>query len=73
MKLCFQTPTRQDRGCLSVHYMVVLPLQRLLEGFGRFQSEVAWLPSSSRDPFGRGSAVLPWDRASGGHVLHDPR
>ena len=73
MKLCFRGPTGRDRGCLSVHYIVLPPLQSLLGRFGRFQSSVAWLPASSQDPFGRGSSVMPWDRQAGSHVLHDPR
>ena len=71
--LCFRSTQGQDRGCLSMHYIVLLPLRRLLQAFGSFQSSVAWLPASSQDPFGRGSAVLPWNRQLSVHVLHDPR
>ena len=73
VKLCFRDATGQGRGCLSVHYIVLQPLQSLLGRFGRFQSSQAWLPASSQDPFGRGSSVMPWDRLAGSHVLHDPR
>ena len=58
-------------NCLAVHYMVVQPLRDLLENFGHFQATVAWF--NDCDPFGRGQSVMPWDRQTGQHVLHDPR
>ncbi len=61
--------------CLSqTVQMYVLPPFRLhLDTFGAFQASTAWLPESSRDPFGRGASVMPWDRESKAHVLDDPR
>lgn len=55
------------------HYYVLPPLDGQLESVGKHWSEVAWLPRDYPDPFGRGAAVLPWDREDLRHRLNDPR
>lgn len=60
-----------EAGQQTVHYFVLPPFKSHVDGFGSFQASKAWLDEP--DPFGRTSSVMPWDRESKKHVLHDPR
>ena len=53
-------------------FYVLPPLDQHLATFGAFQASTAYYDDDS-DPFGRSPSVMPYNRHSKAHVLHDPR
>jgi hypothetical protein len=66
-----------DRTSSVAHYYVLPSFRTQVQRLGQHMAHVAWLPRDYPDPFGRGAAVLPWDRSANGgkgaHVLNDAR
>ena len=62
-----------DGTTAVAHYHVTPPFSEQVAAAGRHWSEVAWLPRSYPDPFGRSASVMPWDREDSVHVLDDSR
>ena len=66
--------TLSDGSVAVAHYLVLPPLPSQIGAVAKHWSEVAWLPRDyPDDPFGRGAAVLPYDREDRRIRLNDAR